>query len=165
MAKHNKGQHQGAGNAAVAEQGAAESVEQGSTVGAVEQTAPASTNNYFLTYRREHPGDRSSFGVAGNAGIVVFDNGLFVGGVAPREGITLNVELVPIKVDNKTAKVEAAAAKLVERAAKAADKLVASQAKAEEKRVKAEAALAAAKAKVAAAQGSSSKAEGESAQA
>lgn len=49
-----------------------------------------------LTFRRNHPGGgplgRCSYGVAGVPGIVVFDLGLFPGGVAPAT-ITLNVTL------------------------------------------------------------------------
>ncbi len=49
-----------------------------------------------ITFRRNHPGGgplgRVSYGVAGVPGIVVFDLGLFVGGVAPAT-ITLDCEL------------------------------------------------------------------------
>lgn len=49
-----------------------------------------------LTFRRNHPGGgplgRCSYGVAGVPGIVVFDLGLFPGGVAPAT-ITLDCEL------------------------------------------------------------------------
>lgn len=49
-----------------------------------------------LTFRRNHPGGgplgRCSYGVAGVPGIVVFDMGLFPGGVAPAT-ITLDVVL------------------------------------------------------------------------
>lgn len=49
-----------------------------------------------LTFRRNHPGGgplgRCSYGVAGVPGIVVFDLGLFPGGVAPTT-ITLDVTL------------------------------------------------------------------------
>lgn len=52
--------------------------------------------NQVLTFRRNHPGGgplgRCSYGVAGVPGIVVFDLGLFPGGIAPAT-ITLNVEL------------------------------------------------------------------------
>lgn len=49
-----------------------------------------------LTFRRNHPGGgplgRCSYGVAGVPGIVVFDLGLFPGGIAPAT-ITLDVVL------------------------------------------------------------------------
>lgn len=49
-----------------------------------------------LTFRRNHPGGgplgRCSYGVAGVPGIVVFDLGLFPGGIAPAT-ITLDVPL------------------------------------------------------------------------
>lgn len=52
--------------------------------------------NFTLTYRRNHPGGgplgRCSYGLAGVPGIVVFDLGLFPGGVAPAT-ITLDVAL------------------------------------------------------------------------
>jgi len=128
---------------------------------AVEITGTVVAPNYMLTFKRNHPQDRCSYGVAGNPGIVVFQRGLFVGarpftsntdqGGLPGT-ITLNCELVQPKADNKTAKAEVAAAKAVEKAAKAQAKIEAAQAKATEKAVKAAAALEAAKAKIAAAQ-------------
>jgi hypothetical protein len=112
--------------------------------------------NFTLTYRRQHPSKRSSYGIAGNAGIVVIDNGLFPGsnveGWQPPATITVDCELVPVKADNKTQKAEQAAAKLAERAAKAQAKIEAAQAKAAEKKAKADAAMAAAQAKLKAAQ-------------
>jgi len=49
-----------------------------------------------ITFRRLHPGGgplgRCSYGVAGVSGIVVFDMGLFPGGIAPTT-ITLSCEL------------------------------------------------------------------------
>lgn len=117
-----------------------------------ETATPATTpaTNYTLTYRREHPGNRCSYGIAGNAGIVVFDRGLFAD-PAFKGDIIVDCALVPVKVDNKQAKAEALAAKLVERAAKAQAKIEAAAAKAKERQEKADAALAAAQAKVAAA--------------
>lgn len=120
--------------------------------------APAAPTgpNFVLTYRREHPGNRCSYGIQGNSGIVVFDKGLFVGGDQPGftapPVITLDCQMVPIKLDNKTAKAEEQARKLAERAEKAKAKIEAAQAKAAEKAKKAEEALKAAQAKVAAAQ-------------
>lgn len=56
----------------------------------------AAVQTATLTFRRLHPGGgalgRCSYGVAGVPGIVVFDMGLFAGGVAPAT-ITLNVAL------------------------------------------------------------------------
>jgi hypothetical protein len=67
-----------------------------------------------ITFRRLHPGGgplgRCSYGVAGVNGIVVFDMGLFVGGVAPTT-ITLSCELAepqPRKVAAVTSAVVAA---------------------------------------------------------
>lgn len=52
--------------------------------------------NFTLSFRRNHPGGgplgRCSYGLAGVPGIVVFDLGLFPGGVAPAT-ITLDVQL------------------------------------------------------------------------
>jgi hypothetical protein len=125
------------------------------------ETTVASAANYTLTFKRNHPQDRCSYGIAGNPGIVVFQRGLFVGaqpftsntdlGGLPNT-ITLSCEMVQPKADNKTAKAEAAAVKAVEKAAKAEAKIVAAQAKAAEKAAKATAALAAAQVKIAAAQ-------------
>lgn len=68
----------------------------------------------LLTFRRLHPGGgplgRCSYGVAGVSGIVVFDMGLFPGGVAPAT-ITLSCELAepqPRKVAGVTSAVVAA---------------------------------------------------------
>jgi len=62
-----------------------------------QQAAPqAQGGTYTLHYRRQHPGGgplgRCSYGVPGVPGIVVFDMGLFAGGVAPAT-ITVNVAL------------------------------------------------------------------------
>lgn len=129
-----------AGDGAVAEQATTEAT-----------PAPVAAGpNFVIVYRRDHPGNRCSYGISGTSGIVVFDKGLFKDGVAP-PSITLDCEMAQPKVDNKTAKAEAAAAKLVERAAKAQQKIEAAAAKAAERQAKADAALAAAKAKVEAA--------------
>lgn len=127
-----------------------------------ETAAPAVGPNFTLTYRRNHPGNRCSYGVDGNPGIMVVDRGLFAGTV-PTTGqndlggmpavIVLDAELVPVKLDNKTSKAEAAAAKAQERADKAAARAAAAALKIKERADKAAAALAAAQAKVAAAQG------------
>jgi len=44
-------------------------------------TAPAV--NHTLTYRKNHPGNRCSYGIAGVPGIVVFDMKLFADGKPP----------------------------------------------------------------------------------
>ena len=153
MAKNNRNRESGA---------AVEDQPQTDTAAATEQPQAEATPvaqagpNFAMTYRRQHPANRSSYGVAGNPGIIVFDNGLFPGstvaGWQPPAVITLDCELVPVKADNKTAKAEAQAAKLAERAAKAQAKIEAAQAKAKEKQEKAEAAMKAAQEKLAAAQ-------------
>lgn len=68
-----------------------------------------------LQFRRFHPGGgplgRCSYGIAGVPGIVVFDMGLFAGGIAPQT-ITINVELakpMPRKVAGVTSAVVAGA--------------------------------------------------------
>jgi hypothetical protein len=68
-----------------------------------------------ITFRRNHPGGgplgRCSYGIAGVPGIVVFDLGLFPGGIAPAT-IELNVELstpVARKVAGVTSAVVASA--------------------------------------------------------
>lgn len=110
------------------------------------------TVNMQLVYRRDHPKDRCSYGVAGNSGIVVFDKSLFAGGdgegFVPPTTITLDVQLVEPKADNKELKAQQAAAKAAEKAEKAAAKAVAAQAKIQAKADKAAADLAAAQAKV-----------------
>jgi len=106
--------------------------------------------NYTLTYRRDHPKNRCSFGITGVSGIVVFDKALFVGGNPPTT-ITLDAELVEPKVVSATAKAGATAVKAAEKATKAAEKIAKATAKAAEHQAKADAALAAAKAKVEAA--------------
>lgn len=113
---------------------------------------PVPEPNFTVLYRREHPGARCSYGIPGNPGIIVFDEGLFAGygkpGFQAPASITLSCEMVLPKADNRTAKAEAQAAKLAERAAKAQARIEAAAKKAEEKKQKAEAALAAAKARI-----------------
>lgn len=122
--------------------------------------APVPAENFLLVFRRNHPGNRCSYGIEGNSGIVVFDRGLIagtvpttsqtdLGGMPP--SITLDCVLVPVKVDNKTAKAEAAAAAAQAKADKAAERAAAVQQKIADKAAKAAAALAAAQAKVASA--------------
>lgn len=41
--------------------------------------APAPATNHMLTYRKNHPNNRASYGIAGVPGIVVFDMKLFAG--------------------------------------------------------------------------------------
>lgn len=137
-------------NTAAVETAAPPATQEVATTAAAVETLPAGPN-FTLAYRRDHPGNRCSYGIAGNPGIVVFDKNLFKDGVAPAE-IGLTCEMVPVKSDNKTAKAEQAAAKLAERAAKAQAKIEATQAKVKAAQDKAAAAVAAAQAKVAAAQ-------------
>lgn len=110
--------------------------------------AQAPQGNFSLTYRREHPGNRCSYGIPGNAGIVVFDRGLFAD-PAFNGPIMLDVEMAQPKADNKAEKLAAAAVKAQEKIAKAEEKRVAAEAKAVERKAKAEAALEAARKKVA----------------
>ena len=109
------------------------------------------TPNYTLHYRRDHPQDRCSFGVAGVPGIVVWPKGMFANGVPPST-ITTDVELAQPKAsvtDAKAAKAAERAAKLEERATKARERVEAQAAKAAERQAKATAALEAARAKAA----------------
>lgn len=139
-------------DAAVVDGGQAQEQEQvqPEQVAAVE--APVAGPNYTLTYRRDHPGNRCSYGIMGVAGIVVFDKGLFGDGVAPAV-ITMDCELAQPKLDAKQAKAELAAQKAAERAEKAAKKAAETAAKIAERATKAQAALDKAKAKVEAAAG------------
>jgi hypothetical protein len=146
VSKKNRG---GNGEAAAADQ-----VEnQGGAVPVGE--TPSAGPNLTLTYRREHPGNRCSYGIAGNAGIVVFDKGLFVGGDQPDfqapATITLDCEMVPVKADNRMQREALKAEKLIERAAKAQARIEAAQERAAERQRKADEALAKAKAKLEAA--------------
>ena len=75
---------------------------------------PTATSNNTLTYRKNHPGNRCSFGIPGVPGIVVFDKRLFADGKAPKS-IVLDCDLaVPAakpaaKVGKAQPKVEAVA--------------------------------------------------------
>jgi hypothetical protein len=54
-----------------------------------------------LTYRKSHPKDRCSYGVAGVAGIVVFDTRLFADGKPPKT-ITVSCNLTsPVSKEPK----------------------------------------------------------------
>ncbi len=122
--------------------------------GNTDNAAQGSTN-FVLTYRRDHPKNRCSYGIAGNPGIVVFDIGLFAGsdqpGFTAPATITLSCPMVSEKADSKTAKAEEQAAKAAEKAAKAEEKAKAAQARIEEKARKAQEKAAAALAKAEAA--------------
>ena len=107
--------------------------------------------NFTLTYRREHPKNRCSYGIDGVSGIVVVDRNMLADPTYTGP-LVLNVPLASPKLDGKAAKAEAQAAKAKEKADKAAAKLAAAQAKIQEKADKAAAALKAAQDKVAAAQ-------------
>lgn len=117
---------------------------------AVEQ--PVAGPNYTLTYRRDHPSNRCSYGIAGVKGIVVFDFSMFADGKAPAT-ITLDCELAQPKGDAKAERAAAVAAKAADRAAKAQARADAAAAKIADRAAKAAAALDAAKAKVAATAG------------
>jgi hypothetical protein len=119
---------------------------EGSTEGTSQATTQV-TENKVLTYRRDHPGDRCSYGVAGVPGIVVFDKGLFADGVAPPT-ITLDCLLALPKPDKKEEREAARIAKLAEKEEKAKIKAAAAQAKAEERQKKAAEALAKAQEKL-----------------
>jgi len=107
--------------------------------------------NMTLTFRREHPKQRASYGVDGNSGIVVFDRALIAGDGPWPDSISLDVELVGVKADNKTAKAEAAAVKAAAKVAKAEERAAAAGVKVLAKQEKAMAALAAAQAAIEAA--------------
>lgn len=140
------------GNAGVADvnEAPANGAGAGETAQAEAPAAAQATSNFVLVYRRDHPGNRCSYGIAGVPGIVVFDKGLFADGVAPAS-ITLDCAMALPKVDNKTAKAEEAARKAQEKADKAAKKLEESQRKAKERAQAAADKLAKAQAKLAAA--------------
>ena len=115
--------------------------------------------NRTLTYKRNHPKNRSSYGIAGNVGIVVFQRSFFPTATEPAnnydraglpETIDLDVDLVEPKVVAPKVTVDAAA-KAAEKAQKAQEKAAASAAKAAEKLAKAQAAVEAAKKKAEAA--------------
>jgi hypothetical protein len=52
------------------------------TAQVTEQPTPQASN-HTLTYRKNHPGNRCSFGIPGVPGIVVFDLKLFANGKPP----------------------------------------------------------------------------------
>lgn len=124
---------------------------------------PEASVNFTLTFKRNHPQDRASYGIPGNPGLVVIQRGLFAG-AKPLSGtdihelggmpefIVVNVPLAQPKSTNAAAKAEAVATKAAEKAAKAAAKIEKQQAAAAERATKAQAALEAARAKVEAAQ-------------
>jgi hypothetical protein len=121
--------------------------------------------NYTLTFKRNHPQDRASYGIAGNAGIVVFQRSLFAGAYAPASNDDLaglprviTLDSVMVSPQAKASKSEAAAEKAAAKAAKdiakeaaKLEKAQAAQEKALAKAAKLNAQLAAAKAKVEAA--------------
>ena len=77
---------------ATAVQGTKSASEQGAKAAVVAEQKPAATNK-MLTYRKNHPNNRCSYGVEGVSGIVVFDMKLFAGGKPPKS-ITLDCDLV-----------------------------------------------------------------------
>jgi hypothetical protein len=69
--------------------------------------AQVTVSNHTLTLKRQHPGNRSSYVIAGVPGLVAFHNNLFVDGKPPKS-IVLDCKLaVPVA---KVAKVKVAAA-------------------------------------------------------
>lgn len=119
--------------------------EQGEQVEERRATDLVPTANHDIVFRRDHPQDRCSFGIAGVPGIVVFPKGFFVGEVPTT--ITLSCALQAPRLDAKASKAEAAAAKAQAKADKEAEKVAKAAAKAEEKKAKADEALAKARAK------------------
>lgn len=111
------------------------------------------TTNFTLTYRRDHPQNRSSYGIAGQSGIVVFDRNLFADPGAPPATITVDVPLALPKADAKSSRAAEAAARAEEKARKAQERIAAQEEKAKERARKAEEALAKARARVDAAAG------------
>lgn len=124
--------------------------------GAAVAEAPVETQNFTLTYRRDHPKNRSSYGIDGNSGIVVFDRALLAGselpGWTPPATITLNVALVPVKATNRESKDAEKAARAAEKAAKAEARLKVQQERAEAQKRKAQEALEKAQARAKAAE-------------
>ena len=128
----------------------------------VEATPVAVEGNYTLTFKRNHPQDRSSYGIEGNAGIVVFQRSLFVGATAPVDNFdlaglprTIVLDSLMASPQAKASKSEAAAEKAAAKAAKdiakeaaKLEKAQAAQEKAVAKAAKLNAQLAAAKTKV-----------------
>jgi hypothetical protein len=105
------------------------------------------TVNTSITYRRDHPGNRCSFGIAGVPGIVVFDKGLFADPNNIPTTISLDIPLQLPRAVEKVSKDEQKAEKARLKAEKEAEKVKAAAEKAAAKQAKADAALAAAKAK------------------
>ena len=67
-------------------------------------------SNNTLTYRKDHPNDRCSFGIPGVPGIVVFDKRIFADGKPPKT-IVLDCSLsIPVAKVAKPAKAEATTA-------------------------------------------------------
>ncbi len=129
----------------------------GSASEAQSEVTPAQGENFVLSFKRNHPQDRASYGIQGVSGIVVVQRGMVFGTVPVTSNtdlggmpatITVNVRLADPKASNTEAKAAAAAAKAQEKADKAAAKLVATEAKVAEKAAKAAEALAKAQAKL-----------------
>ena len=124
--------------------------QQSATVESTPATVEAPAINYTLVYRRDHPQNRSSYGIAGVPGIVVFDKSLFADGNPPST-IILDCAMAQPKPDRKIERAAEQARKLEERAAKAQARILEAQAKATERAAKAQERLEKAKAKVEAA--------------
>jgi hypothetical protein len=88
-------------------------------------TAGGQEPNFTATLNRnDHPGNRSTYVIAGTPGCIVVKNSLFASGVAPAT-ISLDVEMVAPKAKAASVKLE----KLNAAIAKAEATLVAAQAK------------------------------------
>lgn len=82
--------------------------------------------NNVLVYRRDHPGNRSSYGVAGVPGLVVIHHSLFAGfgteGFVPPTQIEVSCALSEPRADKRSEKAAERAAKADERAKKAIER-------------------------------------------
>ena len=74
------------------------------------KVAKQNASNNTLTYRKDHPNDRCSFGIPGVPGIVVFDNRLFAGGKPPKTIVVDCGLATPVAKEPTPAKGEATTA-------------------------------------------------------
>lgn len=96
--------------------------------------------NRVLSYRRDHPGNRSSYGVAGVPGLVVIHHSLLAGfdqpGFQPPAVINVDIDLAEPRGDKRSEKAAERAAKAAERAEKAAKRAAEAQTRLAEFRAK-----------------------------
>lgn len=78
-------------------------------------TAQPTASNNTLTYKRDHPNNRCSYGIPGVPGIVVIDKRLFANGQAPA---TITVDCALALPVAKAPKVAPAAAPVAPKGAK-----------------------------------------------